>query len=60
MLTKKLIDEDTQVRKNTAMALMKLEAFNSVESIEKAKSTEDDESVQAVFDVAINILSRNL
>ena len=42
------------------MALMKLEAFNSVESIEKAKSTEDDESVQAVFDVAINILSRNL
>lgn len=60
MLTKKLIDEDTQVRKNAAMALMKLEAFNSVESIEKAKSTEDDESVQAVFDVAINILSRNL
>lgn len=60
MLTKKLIDEDTQVRKNTAMALMKLEAFNSVESIEKAKATEDDETVQAVFDVAINILSRNL
>mgnify|MGYP001163746442 FL=1 len=60
MLTRKLIDKDTQVRKNTAMALMKLEAFNSVESIEKAKSTEDDESVQAVFDVAINILSRNL
>ncbi|QNI52017.1 putative phycoerythrobilin:C-phycoerythrin II lyase-isomerase [Synechococcus sp. RS9915] len=59
MLTKKLIDEDTQVRKNTAMALMKLEAFNSVESIEKAKSTEEDESVQAVFNVAINILSRD-
>ncbi len=60
MTLKRLIDKDTQVRKNTAMALMKLEAFNSVESIEKAKSTEDDESVQAVFDVAINILSRNL
>ncbi|QNJ17790.1 putative phycoerythrobilin:C-phycoerythrin II lyase-isomerase [Synechococcus sp. A18-40] len=59
MLTKKLIDEDTQVRKNTAMALMKLEAFNSVKSIEKAKSTEEDESVQAVFNVAINILSRD-
>jgi bilin biosynthesis protein len=59
MLRKKLIDEDNQVRKNTAMALMKLEAYNSVESIERAKSTETDESVQAVFNVAINILSRD-
>ena len=60
MLRKKLIDEDNQVRKNTAMALMKLEAYNSVESIERAKSAETDESVQAVFNVAINILSRDL
>ena len=60
MLTRKLVDEDTQVRKNTAMALMKLEAFNAVESIEKAKSIEKDEAVKAVFKVAINILSRNL
>ena len=59
MLCKKLIDEDNQVRKNTAMALMKLEAYNSVESIEIAKSAETDESVQAVFNVAINILSRD-
>ena len=59
MLRRKLIDENSQVRKNTAMALMKLEAYNSVESIEKAKSTEADESVQAVFNVAINILSRD-
>jgi len=59
MLRRKLIDENNQVRKNTAMALMKLEAYNSVESIEKAKSTEADESVQAVFNVAINILSRD-
>jgi len=42
------------------MALMKLEAFNAIESIEAAKSTEKDESVQAVFNVAINILSRDL
>ena len=59
MLCKKLIDEDNQVRKNTAMALMKLEAYNSVESIETAKAAETDESVQAVFNVAINILSRD-
>ena len=59
MLRRKLIDENNQVRKNTAMALMKLEAYNSVESIEKAKSTEADESVQAVFNAAINILSRD-
>jgi bilin biosynthesis protein len=60
MLSRKLVDQDTQVRKNTAMALMKLEAFNAIESIEAAKSTEKDESVQAVFNVAINILSRDL
>ena len=60
MLSKKLVDQDTQVRKNTAMALMKLEAFNTIESIEAAKSTEKDKSVQAVFNVAINILSRDL
>ena len=60
MLSKKLVDQDTQVRKNTAMALMKLEAYNAIESIEAAKSTEKNESVQAVFNVAINILSRDL
>ena len=60
MLSRKLVDQDTQVRKNTAMALMKLEAFNAIESIEAAKSTEKDKSVQAVFNVAINILSRDL
>jgi len=60
MLSRKLVDQDTQVRKNTAMALMKLEAFNTIESIEAAKSTEKDKTVQAVFNVAINILSRDL
>ena len=60
LLSRKLVDQDTQVRKNTAMALMKLEAFNAIESIEAARSTEKDESVQAVFNVAINILSRDL
>ena len=59
ILIRKLVDKDTQVRKNTAMALMKLEAFSAIESIERAKSTEKDESVQAVFGVAINILSRD-
>ena len=57
MLTRKLVDKDSQVRKNTAMALMKLEAFNTIESIETAKLREKNESVQAVFKAAINILS---
>ena len=38
---------------------MKLEAFNAIESIEAAKLTEKDESVKAVFNVAVNILSRD-
>ena len=33
ILVSKLTDQDTQVRKNTAMSLMKLEAFNAIESI---------------------------
>merc|ERR1711939_166042 len=40
LLLRKLTDQDTQVRKNTAMSLMKLEAFNAIESIEAAKLTE--------------------
>ena len=59
ILVRKLTDQDTQVRKNTAMSLMKLEAFNAIESIEAAKLTEKDESVKAVFNVAVNILSRD-
>ena len=59
LLTKMLIDEDLQVRKNTAMALMKLGAINKIEAIREAKSIESNESVAAVFGVAINILSRD-
>ena len=59
LLTKMLIDEDLQVRKNTAMALMKLGAINKIEAIREAKSIESNESVAGVFGVAINILSRD-
>ena len=59
LLTKMLIDEDLQVRKNTAMALMKLGAINTIEALKEAKSIESNESVAAVFGVAINILSRD-
>ena len=59
LLTKMLIDEDLQVRKNTAMALMKLGAINTIEALKEAKSIESNESVEAVFGVAINILSRD-
>ena len=57
LLLKKLSDEDTQVRKNTALSLMKLDAVGSIEQLKMAEQKEDDPDVKAVLKVAINILS---
>ena len=57
LLLKKLSDEDTQVRKNTALSLMKLDAIGSIQQLKIAEQKEDDPDVKAVFKVAINILS---
>ena len=57
LLLKKLRDEDTQVRKNTALSLMKLDAIGSIQQLKIAEQKEDDPDVKAVIRVAINILS---
>ena len=57
LLLKKLSDEDTQVRKNTALSLMKLDAIGSTQQLKMAEQKEDDPDVKAVLKVAINILS---
>ena len=57
LLLKKLSDEDTQVRKNTALSLMKLDALGVIEQLKMAEQKEDDPDVKAVLKVAINILS---
>ena len=57
LLLKKLSDEDTQVRKNTALSLMKLDAIESIQQLKMAEQKEDDPDVKAVIRVAISILS---
>ena len=60
LLLKKLSDEDTQVRKNTALSLMKLDALGAIEQLKMAEQKEDDPDVKAVLKVAINILSAKI
>ena len=60
LLLKKLSDEDTQVRKNTALSLMKLDALGAIEQLKMAEQKEDDPDVKAVIRVAINILSAKI
>ena len=55
-----LQDQSVQVRKNTALALMKMEAVESIEDIENAIATETDDQVKAVMTVALNQLQRSL
>ena len=57
LLLKKLSDEDTQVRKNTALSLMKLDALGAIQQLKVAEQKEDNPDVKAVLRVAINILS---
>ena len=57
LLLNKLNDEDAQVRKNTALSLMKLDAIGTIQQLKIAEHKEDDPDVKAVLKVAINILS---
>ena len=57
LLIKRLADSDSQVRKNSAMALMKLEARGTINALSTAAQSESDKDVQAVINVAIKILS---
>ena len=53
-----LTDQSQQVRKNTALALMKMDAVNSIEEIQHALKVEPNDQVKAVMIVAINQLER--
>ena len=53
-----LTDKSQQVRKNTALALMKMGAINSIEEIQNALKVEPNDQVKAVMFVAINQLER--
>ena len=57
LLIKRLADCDSQVRKNSALALMKLEAKDTISALSTAAQSESDKDVQAVINVAIKILS---
>ena len=58
LLIKRLNDQDGQVRKNTALALMKIEAIDTITALQKAEAKEDSDDVRSVLKVAINILSK--
>ena len=51
-----LKDDNTQVRKNTALALMKMEAIESITQLNDAISIEENLQVKAVLKVALNQL----
>lgn len=51
-----LKDPYNQVRKNVALALMKMEATSSIKKINEAMQSESDEQVRAVMKVATNQL----
>ena len=53
-----LQDESDQVRKNTSLALMKMEATNAIEQIKDAINAEKNEQVKSVMTVAVNVLEK--
>tara|TARA_B100001142_G_scaffold278620_1_gene288812 strand:+ start:507 stop:1403 length:897 start_codon:yes stop_codon:yes gene_type:complete len=57
-LCRLLKDEDNQVRINTALALMKIEAISSVTNLKEALSLEHNDQVRSVIEVAINQLKK--
>ena len=57
-LTELLHDTDSQVRKNAALALMKMDGVQAIESLNNAVEKEKDEQVKAVFKVASTQLAR--
>ncbi len=58
LLTPKLGDNNSQVRKNAALSIMKLEAHDAIPILKEYEAKESDENVRIVFRLAINQLSR--
>ena len=57
-LCRLLKDENSQVRINTALALMKTEALSSITNLQEALSFEHNDQVKPVIEVAINQLKK--
>ena len=58
-LCKMLKDESVQVRKNTSLALMKMEATEAINQIREAMTTEQDDQVKSVMSVAVRVLEKS-
>ena len=58
-LCKMLKDESVQVRKNTSLALMKMEATEAINQIREAMTTEHDDQVKSVMSVAVSVLEKS-
>ena len=54
-----LSDESVQVRKNTSLALMKMEAEEAIRPLKNAAAIEKDEQVKTVMNVAIKVLEQD-
>ncbi|WP_255483188.1 MULTISPECIES: HEAT repeat domain-containing protein [unclassified Synechococcus] len=54
-----LSDESVQVRKNTSLALMKMEAEEAIRPLKNAAAIEKDEKVKSVMNVAIKVLEQD-
>ena len=54
-----LSDESVQVRKNTSLALMKMEAEEAIRPLKNAAGIEKDEQVKSVMNVAIKVLEQD-
>ena len=57
-LCRLLKDENSQVRINTALALMKTEALSSITNLQEALSLEHNDQVKPLIEVAINQLKK--
>ena len=53
-----LSDESVQVRKNTSLALMKMEAEEAIRPLKNAAAIEKDEQAKSVMNVAIKVLEQ--
>ena len=60
LLVPKLRDEDPDVRKNSALSLMKLGAVNAIPAIQDSQSRESNDKVQAIFKLSILQLEKDL
>ena len=55
----KLKDEDSWVRKNSALSLMKLDAISAIEDLSQCAEQEADSVVKAVMTLAIKQIEKN-